>query len=175
MIGPKTDCIKWLVDAPEGVYKVIEHRAKRSLTQNGYFHVLVGLMAAALRTSTTELKNRLIADYGYIDDELPHVILRDDIEWLKLDGLHLKPSTHVRKLDNGKLYRVYYVMRGTHTYNSAEMSRLIDMTVEEAKAAGVETLPPAELKRLREAAERRENDEQNKGDKHTAGGQKSRV
>ena len=175
MIGTKAECVKWLVDAPEGLYKVIEHRAKRSLTQNGYFHVLVGLMASALRTSTTELKNRLIADYGFIDDDLPHVILRDDVEWLKVEGLHLKPSTHVRKLDNGKLYRVYDVMRGTHTYNSAEMSHLIDMTVEEAKAAGVETLPPAELKRLREVAERREIESKNKGDKYTAEGQESRV
>lgn len=156
------------MDAPDDDYKVEPYRGKRSLTQNSYFHVLLGLMASKLRTSTTELKNRLIADYGVIDEDLPHVIMPDDIEWHKVDTIHLKPTTHTKVLDNGKLYRVYYVMRGTHTYNSTEMSRLIDMTVEEAKEIGVETLPPAELKRLREAAERRERDQKDKGDKYTA-------
>lgn len=168
MIGSKAEVVKWLMDAPDDDYRCEPYRGKRSLTQNSYFHVLIGLMAAKLRTSTTELKNRLIADYGVIDEDLPHVIMPDDIEWLKVDTIHLKPTTHTKVLDNGKLYRVYYVMRGTHTYNSAEMSRLIDMTVEEAKEIGVETLPPAELKRLREAAERRERDQKDKGDKYTA-------
>jgi 16S rRNA U1498 N3-methylase RsmE len=41
------------------------------------------------------------------------------------------------------------VMRGSHTYNTAEMSRLIDATVEEAKELGVETLTPDQLERMK--------------------------
>ena len=51
-------------------------------------------------------------------------------------------------MDNGKLYRVYVVMRGSHTYDTKEMSRLIDGTVQEAKEHGIETLPPDELERM---------------------------
>ena len=37
-------------------------------------------------------------------------------------------------------------MRGSHTYDSKEMSRLIDGTVSEAKELGIETMPLDELK-----------------------------
>lgn len=168
MVGSKAEALKWLVDQSDGLFQIRPYRAKRSLTQNGYFHKLVELIAAAVRSSTTEVKNHLIADGGYIDEDLPHVILPDKVEWAKLTELHLKPTGRTKTLDNGVLYQVYFVMRGTHTYNSAEMAHLIDLTVEEAKGLGIETLPPAEIERLREAAERRENAEKDKGDEHTA-------
>jgi hypothetical protein len=41
-------------------------------------------------------------------------------------------------------------MRGSHTYDSREMSRLIDGTVSEAKELGIETLSPAELERMKQ-------------------------
>jgi hypothetical protein len=47
-------------------------------------------------------------------------------------------------------------MRGTHTYNSKEMSLIIDSVVMEAKELGIETLPPEVLARMREEAEKRE-------------------
>lgn len=166
MIGTKTEALKWLVDQADGTYQIRPYKAKRSLTQNGYFHKLVELIATALRSSSTEVKNHLIADGGYIDEDLPHVILPDKVEWAKLTELHLKPTGRTKRLDNGILYQVYFVMRGTHTYNSAEMAHLIDLTVEEAKGLGIETLPPEELKRLREIAERRENASKDKDDQH---------
>jgi hypothetical protein len=41
------------------------------------------------------------------------------------------------------------VMRGSHTYDTREMSRLIDGTVEEAKELGIETLTPEQLERMK--------------------------
>jgi hypothetical protein len=52
-------------------------------------------------------------------------------------------------MDNGKLYRVYIVMKGSHTYDTKQMSVLIDGTVGEAKDLGIETLPPHELERMK--------------------------
>lgn len=109
------------------------HRKKRSLSANVYFHVLVGKIAAKLGESITERKNDLIAEYGVIDEDIRTIILLDSIDWRKVDSLHLRPTTATRVLDDGKLYRVYYVMRGSHTYDTSEMSRLIDATVAEAK------------------------------------------
>ena len=41
------------------------------------------------------------------------------------------------------------MMRGSHTYDSGEMSILIDGVVQEAKQLGIETLTPNELERMK--------------------------
>ena len=128
---------------------------KRSLPANSYFHVLVDKIAEATKTTHTEIHNQLIADYGCRDLEIPEVIFRDNINWLRIAYMHVRPTTQTRILDNGQLYRVYQVMRGSHTYNTAEMARLIDGAVTEAKALGIETLPPNELERMKAAWERK--------------------
>ena len=79
------------------------------------------------------------------------VIMRDSIAWEKLDTIHLRPTTATRILDDGKLYRVYIVMRGSHTYDTKEMSTLIDGVVQEAKELGIETMTPDEIERMKAA------------------------
>lgn len=130
--------------------EVKEYREKRSLNANAYFHVLVGKIAEALRVSHTEVHNQMISDYGVWDDSIPEVIMDADVPWLKIDYIHLKPTTRTRMLDNGRLYRVYLVMRGSHTYDTKEMARLIDGAVSEAKELGIETLTPAEIERMKQ-------------------------
>ena len=129
--------------------EVKEYRQKRSLNANAYFHTLVDKIAEAQGVSHTEIHNQLIAEYGCVDEEVKNLIIDDDIPWVKLEALHLRPTTATRLLDNGKLYRVYIVMRGSHTYDTKEMSRLIDGTVSEAKELGIETLPPEEIERMK--------------------------
>ena len=128
--------------------KAVIWREKRSLDSNAYFHVLCTKIAEKLKSSLTEVKNHLLSDYGQpeiINGSLMTIIMRDDIEWQKLDTIHLRPTSAVRVLDDGNVYRVYYVMRGSHTFNSKEMSRLIDATVEESKALGIETATPDQI------------------------------
>lgn len=128
-------------------------RRKRSLDSNAYFHVLAAKIAEKLNTSLTEAKNHMIADYGQyerIDGSLMPIIMNDSIAWEKLDTIHVRPTTATRTLDDGKLYRVYHVMRGSHTYDSAEMARLIEGTISEAKALGIETATPEELRKMAE-------------------------
>lgn len=125
------------------------YREKRSLSANAYFHVLVGKIAEATGQSHTEVHNRLIAEYGQLDTDVQNIIMDDDIPYQKLETLHLRPTTATRMMDNGKLYRIYLVMRGSHTYDTGEMARLIDGTVSEAKDLGIETLTPDELERMK--------------------------
>ena len=125
------------------------HKERRSLSANAYFHVLVTKIAEKMHESITAAKNSLIAEYGQPDPDIKTIILLDTIDWRKVEPLHLRPTKATRVLDDGKLYRVYYVMRGSHTYNTAEMSRLIDATVEQAKELGIETLTPQELERMK--------------------------
>lgn len=157
MIGTASQIITYLlplVKEDGKRYEVKEHREKRSLSQNAYFHVLVAQIAKVVGSSNTEVKNALIAEYGVYDADMGHVIVKDSVPYQKLEHLHLKPSTKTQVMANGELYRVYYVMRGTHTYNTAEMTRILDAAVEEAKQLGIETLPPEELMRMKQRAER---------------------
>lgn len=131
------------------------YHARRSLNANNYFHKLASLIAEKTNQSLTECKNQLIAEYGQIDTDIKTIILDDEIDWRKVESLHLRPSTATKVLDNGKLYRVYFVMRGSHTYDTAEMSRLIDATVGEAKELNIETMTPKEIERMMQAWENR--------------------
>ena len=124
------------------------HRDKRSLNANAYFHALSGKIAEKLGTSLTHEKNRMIREYGQyevIDGMIPTLTAKEKYEdkMLDIEGVHLK----VVERPGGTVKMA--VMRGSHTYNTAEMSRLIDATVEEAKELGIETLTPDQLERMK--------------------------
>ena len=125
-------------------------REKRSLSANAYFHVLVQKIAAAVGASNIEIKNRLIREYGaylYVDGQIPTMTVKAEYEdrMLIMEALHLQPIA--RDPETVKMA----LMRGSHTYSTAEMSRLIDGAVSEAKELGIETLTPAELERMKAA------------------------
>lgn len=133
--------------------KLARYTEKRSLNANAYFHVLVNRIATILSAPLTEVKNRLIREYGafeYIDGQIPTFRLKAQYEdaILNREDMHVKPIS--REVDDGVEWVRFAFMRGSHTYNTAEMSRLIDGTVEEAKELGIETLPPAEIERMKE-------------------------
>lgn len=149
MIGKREKIVVWLMNQPEDVeYECVKRSKKRSRSANAYFHVLCQKVAEKTQQSLYEVKNQMISDFGQVDTECGTVILKDEIEWRKLEVLHLHPTTATRVLDDGKLYRVYYVMRGSHTYDTKEMARLIDGIVQECKQLDIETLPPEELKKM---------------------------
>ena len=122
---------------------------KRSLNANSYFHVLVGKIAKALHASNTEIHNWLIAEYGQMDFELGQISLDDHIDWRRLDGIHLQPTSEYI-FDGDQAFHKYNVMRGSHTYNTQEMAHLIDGTVSEAEELGIETMTPDELERMKQ-------------------------
>lgn len=122
-------------------------RKKRSLSANAYFFVLVSKIADTLRASKTEIHNRLIREYGqyeYLDGVIPTLAVDDRFaeEMMNRSDIHLKPEGRI-----GDRVRMA-VMRGSHTYDTREMSILIDGAISEAKELGIETLPPAELERM---------------------------
>lgn len=54
-----------------------------------------------------------------------------------------------RSDDMKKIEAVFYrLMRGSHTYDSREMSELIKGTIQEAEDLGIETLTPRELEQM---------------------------
>lgn len=134
--------------------KATAWREKRSLNANAYFYVLAQKIAEKTAQSLTEVHNQLIADYGQpeiIREAFVPIILRDSINWLRLEGVHLRPTGRRKALEDGKIYQVYLMMRGSHTYDTKEMSRLIDGTIREAEELDIETITPIEKARMMEA------------------------
>lgn len=127
------------------------YREPRSSQANKYFHKLVTLIADKTDGSTnTSIKNRLIREYGqyqYINDKIPLYCVNPEFldYFLNESPVHYKPEG----MEGDRVCLA--IMRGSHTYNTKEMSRLIEGAVEHAKALDIETLPPDDLKRMLEA------------------------
>ena len=120
---------------------------KRSLNANNYFHKLCDELRQKLGISMSACKNELITSYGQIQyvDEVPMIYKTNaPPEYVReLEEIHMKLIK--TDAEGANWYRVY---RGTHEYNSAEMAKLIDGTIQECKAQGIQTLTPNELARL---------------------------
>ena len=129
--------------------KAVRYTRKRSLDANAYFHVLVGKIAEALTMSKAKAKNILICKYGQPqllpDGALMIYKTNAPEEFMyELETLHCIP---VKYEADATFYKVY---RGSHTYDTEEMSHLIDGTVADAKELGIETMTPAELLEMKE-------------------------
>ena len=129
------------------------YREKRSLNANAYFHVLCGKIADKLSMSKYRCKNILIGRYGQPDllDNGSQAILKTNIptsQMLEQETLHCMPCGS--KEENGIEITFYRVYRGSHTYNTEEMSILIDGTVQEAKDLGIETMTPDQIEEMKQ-------------------------
>ena len=137
-----------------------KHKNKRSLDANAYFHVLVGKIADAMRISKPRCKNILVGRYGqveYIKDGVPAVIKTNVSvsQMLEQETLHVMPCGV--EVQDGKEINFFRIYRGTHTYDTREMSILIDGTVQEAKELGIETMTPSEIERMKSAWQARKS------------------
>lgn len=121
------------------------HKEKRSLNANSYFHLLCDKLRQKLGISMAECKNHLIASYGqieYIGEA--QAIIKTNVPPEKMREVEYLHTWPIKVDAEGACwYRVY---RGSHTYDSAEMAKLIDGTVQECKAQGIETMTPMQIK-----------------------------
>lgn len=131
------------------------YRRSRSLDANAYFHLLVNKIAGALRSDDDAVKKRLVVRYGALatdDDGAPvGAMLPAGTE---IDRYYPYSRAYKQIEMNGRRYVCYLLYKRTRDLDSAEMARLIDGAISEAKELGIETMPPDELAAL-EAAGRR--------------------
>ena len=128
-----------------------KHREKRSLDANAYFHVLVCKISDAVTISKAKAKNILICKYGQplLFDDANVVVYKTNapVEFmLEQEEPHAKFIKCEK--ENEKETYFYKIFRGSHTYNTAEMSYLINGTVADAKELGIETMTPDELAQM---------------------------
>lgn len=132
------------------------YRKKRTTDSNAFYWLLVGKLASHDRISRTEMHNRLLAEYGQenlADGALEWSVKPQEFRWELSEECHYRPSGRHVRLDDGTLLDIYWVIRGSHTYNTEEMSILINGTTEECKERGIETMTPEELQRMFAAEE----------------------
>lgn len=132
------------------VAEIKEWRERRSLDANAYFWTLAGKLSAKLGLSPEEIYRTMIRDVGGNYEVMP--IRNDALErWKAIwqsNGLgwvceEIGPSKHAGYTNVRNFY-------GSSAYDREQMSRLIEIVVQECKLQGIETLTPAELTRLTE-------------------------
>ena len=130
--------------------KLTAHREKRSLDSNAYFHLLCDKIRSVTGYSFSRVKNELITSYGQIEYLMgQQVVIKTNIppeQMIEQETLHCKPVKV--EIQDGKEITFYRVYRGSHTYNTEEMSKLIDGTVQEAKDLGIETMTRTQIERM---------------------------
>lgn len=136
-------------------FSVKEYKKKRSLDANAYYWLLVTKLAKVLNLSKPHLHNLLLRRYGQpeiIDGQMVFLVLPDSESGTQkaneAETYHIRPTSQVKTGVDGKMYRTYVMLRGSSTYNTAEMSELIEGLVSECREQGIETLPEEELKRM---------------------------
>lgn len=132
------------------ICEIKPYRKRRSLDANAYFHVLVNKIARAVRRSDDDVKKQLVFDYGAIAKTKEGLA----IKWTAREDIPVEdfvkyPKPIGEEIRKGKLFIQYLIYKETHTLDSAEMARLIDGTIEEAKQLGIETLTPIEIENLK--------------------------
>ena len=130
--------------------EVKEHRKKRSLDANAYCWVLINKIAEALRITPKEIYGQAIQNVGGNYEVIP--IKADAAEHFKqvweAQGLGWPCMDMGKsKLEGYRNLRAYY---GSSTYDTKQMSQLIDNLVQDCKALDIETMTPDKLALLME-------------------------
>lgn len=126
-----------------------EYREKRSTDANSYLWVLLDELANALGERKENLYLRYVKVCGPFRDFCLAIeeakTFRTAWEMLGTGW----PTEQVDYSEDGErlIIRAYY---GSSTYNTKQMSRLIDSVVEDCRALGIETLPPDKLAAMKE-------------------------
>jgi len=130
-------------------------RGKRSLNANSYYWQLLTKLADKLKISNPCMHNILLRRYGQLEEiggKLVYLILPDTDDGenraLEAETYHIKPTTEVNTGVDGMTYRTYKMLRGSSTYDTKEMSRLIEGLVADCREQGIDTLPPDEYRRM---------------------------
>lgn len=134
-----------------------EARAKkRSLDSNAYCWVLMDKLAAHYNVETSEVYRNFVREIGGNSEIVCMVNAERAVEsfcrsWER-NGLGWQTEVFPSKIEGCVNVKVYY---GSSTYDTKQMSRLIELVVQDCKDAGIETMPPDELNRLLEQWEGR--------------------
>ena len=125
-------------------FEIKKHRKKRSLDANAYAWVLMDKIAKKLSISKTEVYRESIRDIGGVSQI---VCVQDEAvdklrQGWERHGLGWQTDTMPSKIEGCTNVVLYF---GSSTYDSKQMSDLIDRLISEAKELGIETDTPEQI------------------------------
>ena len=128
-----------------------QHRERRSLDANSYFHLLVGKIAEKMQTGADEMKVKMNLEYGTpaTQKDGSPIIVKMPKEVEISQFYPYAKWYQSRKEKNGTECNYYLFYKQTHTLDTKEMARLIDGVVYEAQQLGIETRTPNELAEMK--------------------------
>lgn len=127
--------------------KISKKTKKRSLDANAYCWVLISKLAEKLNISRTEIYRSAIKEIGgnsdtvCVQDKAVHSLC----EGWKHNGLGWQTDTFPSKIEGCTNVILYY---GSSTYDTQQMSRLINIITEECRQQGIETKSPEEIESI---------------------------
>lgn len=124
------------------------YREKRSLDANAYAWVLMDRLAAETRIRKEEIYREYIKNIGGCSDVV--CVQNDAVDklcsgWVR-NGLGWQTDTFPSKIEGCTNVILYY---GSSTFDTAQMSRLIDLIVQDCEEYGIETKTPNEIANLK--------------------------
>lgn len=127
--------------------KIARYREKRSLDANAYCWVLIDKLAERLNMTKTEVYRNAIKEIGGVSETV--CVKNEAVErlcagWMKL-GIGWQTEKIPSKLEGCTNVILFY---GSSTYDTVQMSRLIDNIVQDCQAVGIETKTPDEIANL---------------------------
>ena len=120
-----------------------QFKEKRSLDSNAYCWVLIDKIAKKLGTTDEEVYIKMLKRYGTKD----YVAALEDAKPI-LEKVYKIVEAISDCSINDKTGKTFRLIRGSSTYDSLEMSQLINGIVDEAKTLGIETATPNEIAEL---------------------------
>lgn len=147
MVGTIEQIIQYLFQQDKTKkYEVKEYKEKRSLDSNAYAWTLLGKLQDKLHIAKEDIYKSLIKEIGSYEV----IPVRDEAverfrqAWSK-NGLGWITETTKSKLEGFTNVIAYY---GSSSYNTSEMSRLIELIVQECRQQGIETKTQQEIDSL---------------------------
>lgn len=127
-----------------GNYEIERKRKKRSTDANAYFFTLADKLAERLNIPKTEIYRNYVKEIGGVSETVcvKTEAVQKLCEGWKHNGLGWQTDTVPSKIEGCTNVILYY---GSSTYNTEQMSRLINLVVEDCKVQGIETRTPDEI------------------------------
>jgi hypothetical protein len=133
------------------VAKIAQKKARRSLEANSYMWILCDKIAEKIGTTKELIYKDAVENVGVftqllVQNEAVDAFIR---AW-NAQGLgnHAMAAYESKKNPGNTIIIAYH---GSSTYDTQEMSRLVDYIVQEAQSLGIDTMTPDELERLKTA------------------------
>lgn len=143
MIGNAEKIIQWLFQQDrEKIFEIKEKKAKRTLTQNAYYWVLLHELAKALKIDNDTAHKMMLERYGVYEV----ISVQSGID---LTGYFKYFDEIGSGTVNGKQFTHYKIFKGSSQMDSKEFAVLLDGLISDCEELGIPTLTREEIAKLK--------------------------